>query len=146
MRSMLIACAVALAVALAAPAAAGQEPADGGEAVLGGSEAEHGGDAVLGGGALPVSLARIRQRLASLPADERRLLLRLSTRVNVYARAQAGEVLQGFNVESWNSPLGGRTGGGIAYGSPTHNEMVNAMTPAFWRERSSSLAGITVGW
>ena len=105
-----------------------------------GGEAEHGGEA------LPVSLARIRQRLAALPADERRLLLRLSTRVNVYARAQAGEVLQGFNVESWNSPLGGRTGGGIAYGSPTHNEMVNAMTPAFWRERSSSLAGIGVGW
>lgn len=132
MRSMLIACGAALAVALAAPAAAGQEPA--------------GGEAAHGGGALPVSLVRIKQRLAALPADERRLLLRLSTRVNVYARAQAGEVLQGFNVESWNSPLGGRTGGAIAYGSPTHNEMMNAMTPAFWRERSSSLAGIGVGW
>ena len=140
MRPMLIASAAALAISLAAPAAAGQEPADGGAAAHDGGDAAHGGDA------LPVSLARIRQRLAALPADERRLLLRLSTRVNVYARAQAGEVLQGFNVESWNSPLGGRTGGGIAYGSPTHNEMVNAMTPAFWRERSSSLAGIGVGW
>lgn len=132
MRSMLIASAAALAVALAAPAAAGQEPP--------------GGEAAPGGGALPVSLARIKQRLASLPADERRLLLRVSTRVNVYARAQAGEVLQGFNVESWNSPLGGRAGGGIAYGSPTHNEMVNAATPAFWRQRASGLAGIGVGW
>ena len=132
MRSMLIASAAALAVALAAPAAAGQEPP--------------GGEAAPGGGALPVSLARIKQRLAALPADERRLLLRVSTRVNVYARAQAGEVLQGFNVESWNSPLGGRAGGGIAYGSPTHNEMVNAATPAFWRQRASSLAGIGVGW
>lgn len=139
MRSMLIACAAALVLALAAPAAAGQEPSDGGTAI-------DGGEAAPGGGALPVSLARIKQRLAALPADERRLLLRVSTRVNVYARAQAGEVLQGFNVESWNSPLGGRAGGGIAYGSPTHNEMVNAATPAFWRQRASSLAGIGVGW
>lgn len=140
MRSMLIACAAALVLALAAPAAAGQEPSGGDKA------APDGGTAAPGGGALPVSLARIKQRLASLPADERRLLLRVSTRVNVYARAQAGEVLQGFNVESWNSPLGGRAGGGIAYGSPTHNEMVNAATPAFWRQRASSLAGIGVGW
>ena len=140
MRSMLIACAAALAIALAAPAAAGQEPPGGDKA------APDGGKAAPGGGALPVSLARIKQRLAALPADERRLLLRVSTRVNVYARAQAGEVLQGFNVESWNSPLGGRAGGGIAYGSPTHNEMVNAATPAFWRQRASSLAGIGVGW
>lgn len=140
MRSMLIACAAALVLALAAPAAAGQEPPGGDKA------APDGGTAAPGGGALPVSLARIKQRLAALPADERRLLLRVSTRVNVYARAQAGEVLQGFNVESWNSPLGGRAGGGIAYGSPTHNEMVNAATPAFWRQRASSLAGIGVGW
>ena len=140
MRSMLIACAAALVLALAAPAAAGQEPLGGDKA------APDGGTAAPGGGALPVSLARIKQRLAALPADERRLLLRVSTRVNVYARAQAGEVLQGFNVESWNSPLGGRAGGGIAYGSPTHNEMVNAATPAFWRQRAASLAGIGVGW
>ena len=146
MRSMLIACAAALVLALAAPAAAGQEPAGGAEAVPDGGTAIDGGEAAPGGGALPVSLARIKQRLASLPADERRLLFRVSTRVNVYARAQAGEVLQGFNVESWNSPLGGRAGGGIAYGSPTHNEMVNAATPAFWRQRASSLAGIGVGW
>lgn len=145
MRSMLIASAAALVLALAAPAAAGQEPADA-EAVPDGGKAPDGAEAASGGGALPVSLARIKQRLASLPADERRLLLRVSTRVNVYARAQAGEVLQGFNVESWNSPLGGRAGGGIAYGSPTHNEMVNAATPAFWRQRASGLAGIGVGW
>lgn len=145
MRSMLIASAAALVLALAAPAAAGQEPADGGKAAPDGGTAIDSGEAA-SGGALPVSLARIKQRLAALPADERRLLLRVSTRVNVYARAQAGEVLQGFNVESWNSPLGGRAGGGIAYGSPTHNEMVNAATPAFWRQRSSSLAGIGVGW
>ena len=145
MRSMLIACAAALVLALAAPAASGQEPPGGDKAAPDGGTAIDSGEAA-SGGALPVSLARIKQRLASLPADERRLLLRVSTRVNVYARAQAGEVLQGFNVESWNSPLGGRAGGGIAYGSPTHNEMVNAATPAFWRQRASSLAGIGVGW
>ena len=84
--------------------------------------------------------------MAALPAAEQRLLLRLTARINVYARAQAVEVLRGFNVESWRSPMGGRTGGAIAYGSPTHNEMMSAMTPEFWRQRASSLAGIGIGW
>ena len=133
MRRALIACIVLLVVGLAAPAAAGQEPA-----VTEGADAD--------GGTLPVSLDRIKRRMAALPADEDRLLLRLTTRINVYARAQAVAVLEGFNVESWRSPLGGRTGGAIAYGSPTHNEMVNAATPGFWRQRASSLATIGAGW
>ena len=134
MRLALIACAGVLAVVgLATPAAAGQAPSGTGEATL-------------DGGALPVSLDRIKRRMEALPADEDRLLLRMSERVTVYARAQAVEVLQGFNVESWTSLIGGRTGGGIAYGSPTHNEVVSAMTPEFWRQRASSLAGIGVGW
>ena len=133
MRHALIACIALLVVGLAAPAAGGQEPAVAGE-----MNAE--------GGTLPVSLGRIKHRLAALPAEEDRLLLRLTTRINVYARAQAVAVLQGFNVESWTSGLGGRTGGAIAYGSPTHNEMVNATTPEFWRQRASSLATIGVGW
>ena len=133
MRLPLIACAVVLAAVLAAPAAAGQEPvgADG---------------ATLDTGAFPFSVDRIKRRMAALPAAEQRLLLRLTARINVYARAQAVEVLRGFNVESWRSPMGGRTGGAIAYGSPTHNEMVSAMTPEFWRQRASSLAGIGIGW
>lgn len=131
MRLLLIAINIVLAVGLAAPAV-GQEPA--------------GDEATVDGGELPVSLDRVRRRMATLPADEDRLLFRLTARVNVYARAQAVEILRGFNVESWTSLLGGRTGGGIAYGSPTHNEMVNAATPAFWRERASSLGGIGVGW
>ena len=133
MRHALIACTVLLAAGLAAPASAGQEPAVGEEASV-------------DGGTLPVSLDRIKRRMAARPAEEDRLLLRLTTRINVYARAQAVAVLEGFNVESWTSGLGGRTGGAIAYGSPTHNETVNAMTPAFWRQRASSLGGIGVGW
>ena len=131
MRRALIACIALLVVGLAAPAAAGQQPA-----------ATEDADS----GTLPVSLDRIKRRMAALPAEENRLLLRLTTRINVYARAQAVAVLEGFNVESWRSPLGGRTGGAIAYGSPTHNEMVNAATPGFWRQRASSLATIGAGW
>ena len=133
MRLALTACVVVVAIGFVAPPAAGQEPA--------GSD-----EATLGGDALPVSLDRIRRRMAALPADEDRLLLRLSERVTVYARAQAVEVLRGFNVESWTSLMGGRTGGAIAHGSPTHNEMVSAMTPEFWRQRASSLGGIGIGW
>ena len=133
MRLSLIACIAVLAVGPAAPVAAGQERAAAEEPSV-------------DGGALPVSLDRVKRRMAALPAEEDRLLLRLTTRINVYARAQAVAVLEGFNVESWRSPLGGRTGGAIAYGSPTHNEMVNAATPGFWRQRASSLATIGAGW
>ena len=133
MRFALITCIAMLVVGLATPAGAGQERA---------ADAEAG----LGAGTLPVSLDRIKRRMAALPAEEDRLLLRLTTRINVYARAQAVAILEGFNVESWKSGLGGRTGGALAYGSPTHNEMVNAMTPAFWRQRASSLGGIGVSW
>ena len=133
MRLMSIGWVPLLMVVLAAPSAAGQEAAA--------TDA-----AVLDAGAPPVSLDRIKRRLATLPAPEDRLLLRVTERINVYARAQAIAVLEGFNVESWTSLLGGRTGGAIAYGSPTHNETVNAMTPEFWRQRASSLAGIGVGW
>ena len=122
-----------LAVGLATPAAAGQEPSGSVELTLDGD-------------ALPVSLDRIKRRMAALPADEDRLLIRVSERITVYARAQAIDVLRGFNVESWTSLMGGRTGGAIAYGSPTHNEMMSAMTPEFWRRRASSLGGIGIGW
>ena len=127
------ACVAMFAVLLAAPAVAEQQPAATDEATR---------DTRIP----PVSLDRIKRRMAALPDGEERLLLRLTARVDVYARAQAVEVLRGFNVESWTSLLGGRTGGAIAYGSPTHNETVNAMTPEFWRQRASSLAGIGVGW
>ena len=131
MRFALIGYLVVLAAGPAARFAAAQEPA---------------GGAALDGGAFPVSLDRIRRRLAALPAEEDRLLLRLTERVDVYARARAIEILEGFEVESWASPLGGRTGGAIAYGSPTHNEMMTVMTPEFWRWRAASLGGPSLGW
>jgi hypothetical protein len=133
MRIAQTACIAMVAGLLAAPAVAEQQPAAIDEATI---------DTRVP----PVSLDRIKRRMAALPTGDERLLLRLTARVDVYARARAVEVLQGFNVESWPSLLGGRTGGAIAYGSPTHNETVNAMTPAFWRQRASSLAGIGVGW
>jgi len=132
-RAALIAGIALLVAGLVAPADAGQELTAAGAASVDNAT-------------LPVSLDRIKRRMAALPADEHGLLLRLTTRINVYARAQAVAVLEGFNVESWTSGLGGRTGGAIAYGSPTHNETVHAMTPEFWRQRASSLAGIGVGW
>ena len=98
MRIALISGVVALAGGLAAPVAAGQEPADTDEPMLEGA-------------ALPVSLDRIKRRMVAIPPDEQRLLLRLTARVNVYARAQAVELLRGFNIESWTSLIGGRTGG-----------------------------------
>lgn len=133
MRFALIGCLVVLAIGTSARAATAQEPAGA-------------GGAALDGGTLPVSLDRIRRRLAAFPPEKDRLLLRLTTRVDVYARAQAIEILEGFAVESWGSPLGGRTGGGIAHGSPTHNEMMTVMTPEFWRWRASSLGGPGFGW
>ena len=132
MRVAQIACIAILLIGLASPAAAGQASAA--------------GEAGVDSGTLPVSLDRIKRRMAALPDEDDRLLLRLTTRINVYARAQAVAVLEGFNVESLTSGLGGRTGGAIAYGSPTHNEMITAMTPEFWRQRASSLATVGVGW
>ena len=95
---------------------------------------------------LPVSLDRIKRRLEALPPDDQRLMLRLTERVDVYARELAVKILHDFNVKSWASPLGGRTGGAIAYGSPTHNEMMQAMTPAFWQQRAASMGWSGFGW
>ena len=76
MRAALIAGIALLVAGLVAPADAGQEPASAGEASV-------------DDGTLPVSLDRIKRRMAALPAEEDGLLLRLTTRINVYARAQA---------------------------------------------------------
>ena len=121
----------ALMVGLASPASVGASGAD-----------EAGLDAF----SLPVSLDRIRRRLEALPPGDQRLMLRLTERVDVYARELAVKILHDFNVKSWASPLGGRTGGAIAYGSPTHNEMMQAMTPAFWQQQAASMGWSGFGW
>ena len=121
----------ALVVGLAGPASAGASGAD-----------EAGVDAF----GLPVSVDRIKRRLEALSPDDQRLVLRLTEQVDVYARELAVKILHDFNVKSWASPLGGRTGGAIAYGSPTHNEMMQAMTPAFWQQQAASMGGLGFGW
>ena len=121
----------ALVLGLASPASVGASGAD-----------EAGLDAFR----LPVSVERIKRRLEALPLDDQRLVLRLTERVDVYARELALKILHDFNVKSWASPLGGRTGGAIAYGSPTHNEMMQAMTPAFWQQQAASMGWLGFGW
>ena len=95
---------------------------------------------------LGVNLDRIKRRMAALAPYGQGLLLRRTEFVNVYAPALRVEILGDFNVESWVSSLGGRTGGAIAYGSPTHNEMMKAMVPAFWQQQAHSTGGFSFGW
>lgn len=85
---------------------------------------------------LPVSLDRIKRRLASQEAEEgRRSLLNLNFYVDVYARAPALDILQGINPESES----------VSYGAPTHSEMLEAVTPREWRPRAIS-TGNLFGW
>lgn len=83
---------------------------------------------------LPVSIDRIRQRLAAIPEppEGRRNLINLSYYVDVYARAPALEVLQDFDLDSET----------VAYGSPTHAEMLEASTPREWRPRAISIGNL----
>lgn len=118
---------VALTIGLAAPAAASaQDPGSTGEA----SALE-----VL---ELPVSVSRIKDRMAALPeVDETRSPLRLNYRVNVYGRAPAIELLQDFIVLD-TAPA--------AYGAPTHSEMIEVMTPKEWRPRAISVGNLLGNW
>ena len=118
---------VALAIGLAAPAAvSAQAPGPAGEA----SAFE-----VL---ELPVSVSRIKDRMSALPeVDETRSPLRLNYRVNVYGRAPAIELLQDFIVLD-TAPA--------AYGSPTHSEMLEVMTPKEWRPRAISVGNLLGNW
>ena len=121
MRLTAIGCVVGLAVGFTAAAATGQD--SGGDA----------GEATIEAADLPVSLERIKRRLAALPeTDDRRNLLQLSAYVDVYGRAPAIEFLRNFNVES----------GPLSYGSPTHAEMIEASTPRQWRPRAISISDI----
>lgn len=129
-----IAWAMALAIGLSDPVAAGQEPATDTDG------------ATLAAVDLRVSIDTVKRRLGTLPPHDESRLFRHTERVDVYALEIPVEVLHGFNVESWTSSLGGRTGGSIAYGAPTHNEMMTAMTPAFWQQRAASMGGFSVGW
>ena len=126
MRPTLFSFAVALGIGLAAPvAAAAQEP-----------DAETAVEAV-DASALPVSLERIKRRLAATERTQegRRGLLNLNFYVDVYARAPAIELLRDFDLDSET----------VSYGSPTHREMLEAATPREWRPRAIS-TGNLFGW
>ena len=128
----LVVCVSVFAVGVAGPVAAWQEPVS--------VPVEVGFDVHR-----PMSIDRIKKRLTELPPYEQRLLRRRIERVNVYARKLDVDVFREFNVKSWASPLGGRTGGAIAYGAPTHNEMMRAMTPTFWQQAATTGA-FSFGW
>ena len=82
---------------------------------------------------LPVSFDRIKRRMAALEErEDGRDLLDLSYYVDVYARAPALDLLRNFDLDSETA----------SYGSPTHTEMLEAMTPREWRPRAISTGNL----
>lgn len=71
---------------------------------------------------LGVSLSRIKRELAELPEPNTNDPLRLRFTVEVVGTAPKIELLQGFNVS-----------GPLPYGSPTHEEVLNVLTPKEFR-------------
>jgi hypothetical protein len=78
---------------------------------------------------LPVSLERIRRELALRPgpADDP---FRLQYYVQVYGRLPAVAFLSERDL---------LTGGGVRYGSPTHQEILNQITPEEFRAPAADL-------
>lgn len=127
--------AAAVGMGLAAPAATAAQEASGTPAARApGAEAPA---AAAEASALPVSLERIKRRMAAVreAGDGRRKLLNLNYYVDVYARAPAIEIFRDFDLD-------GET---VSYGSPTHLEMLEAVTPREWRPRAVS-TGNVFGW
>ena len=124
--------AAAVGMGLAAPAAAGGQEASGAPpARAPGAEAPA---AAAEASALPVSLERIKRRMAAVreAGDGRRKLLNLNYYVDVYARAPSIELFRDFDLD-------GET---VSYGSPTHLEMLEAVTPREWRPRAVSTGNV----
>lgn len=127
--------AAAVGMGLAAPAAAGAQETSGAPAArASGAEAPA---AAAEASALPVSLERIKRRMAAVreAGNGRRKLLNLNYYVDVYARAPSIELFRDFDLD-------GET---VSYGSPTHLEMLEAVTPREWRPRAVS-TGNVFGW
>lgn len=124
--------AAAVGMGLAAPAAAGAQEASGAPAARApGAEAPA---AAAEASALPVSLERIKRRMAAVreTGNGRRKLLNLNYYVDVYARAPSIEIFRDFDPD-------GET---VSYGSPTHLEMLEAVTPREWRPRAVSTGNV----
>jgi len=85
---------------------------------------------------LPVSLDRIKRQLDRLPsAQEKRSLLRLNYYIEVYGRSPGINIVRGFDV--YNGP--------VPYRSPTHSEMLEAMSSREHRPPVVNLNGV-IGW
>ena len=70
---------------------------------------------------LPINLERVKRGLEVLPSsEEARSRLKLDFYVNVYGRTPRINPLEGFDLHT----------GLIPFGSPTHADMMNHMTPA----------------
>ena len=124
--------AAAVGMGLAAPAAAAAQEAPGAPATRApGAEAPA---AAAEASALPVSLERIKRRMAAVreAGDGRRKLLNLNYYVDVYARAPSIELFRDFDPD-------GET---VSYGSLTHLEMLEAVTPREWRPRAVSTGNV----
>ena len=84
---------------------------------------------------LPVSLERVRRKLDRLPtSEEARLALRLSYYIDVYGRAPALNLLEGFDVHN----------GPVPYYS-THAELMAVMTPREFQPTVANLGNV-IGW
>ncbi len=80
---------------------------------------------------LPVSLARIRRKLAQAPPSHTSLL-RLDVYVEVVGKAPAFHLFEGFDLHA----------GPVPYGAPTHSDMIRHVTPEEFRTPGMSLAPV----
>ncbi len=80
---------------------------------------------------LPVSLARIRRKLAQAPPSHASLL-RVDIYVEVVGKAPAFNIFEGFDLHT----------GPVPYGAPTHSDMIRHVTPEECRTPGISLAPV----
>ena len=80
---------------------------------------------------LPVSLARIRRKLAQAPPSHA-LLLRLDVYVEVVGKARVFHIFEGFDLHA----------GPVPYGAPTHSDMIRHVTPQEFRTPGMSFAPV----
>ena len=80
---------------------------------------------------LPVSLSRIRRKLAQAPPS-RASPLRLDVYVEVVGKAPAFRIFEGVDLQA----------GPVPYGAPTHSDMIRHVTPQEFRAPSISLAPV----
>ncbi len=80
---------------------------------------------------LPVSLARIRRKLAQAPPSHASLL-RFDVYVEVVGKAPPFHIFEGFDLHA----------GPVPYGAPTHSDMIRHVTPEEFRTPGVSLAPV----